>query len=335
MKAPQPRSKYRQLTSEQRYIFYALTSSRASRKTMSTALQVSESTISRELKRNSVNGRCYPDAAQRLKCLRQKIKAPPKRLTEAMKEVIIGLLEQDWSPEQITGRLRKDGLPIVSHELIYQHIWEDKKRGGKLYEHLRHKLRRNGKRGSRHGRRAKDNRGTIPNQVSIDQRPAIVETNTEFGHVEIDTVIGKNHKGVLVTIVERKTKATWMQCIQSKRADLVTEALVSMLTALNLPIRSITSDNGKEFEKHEDIAERLNTKFYFAHPYSSWERGLNENTNGLIRQYFPKPLTLQNRPYQQIQNALDKLNNRPRKILGYKTPLELLTLEHNKIALTT
>jgi IS30 family transposase len=327
-------STYSHLTPTQRYQLYGLVQSKVSQKEMSTALGVSESTISRELKRNSVSGVYHPEEAERIRRLRQKSKSPPVRLTAKIQRFIKILIRKDWSPEQIAGRLRLRGIPIVSHERVYQFIWEDKRNGGTLYTNLRQKLRRNSKRGSARKPRQKESRGVIPNQVSIDERPAIVQKNTEFGHYEIDTMIGKNHKGIVVTIVERMTKTTLMQAVECKRADLVTEAVVSMLSALNLPVRSITSDNGKEFARHQEIAERLNTSFYFAHPYSSWERGLNENTNGLIRQYFPKHTSLQNLPYESIKNALDKLNNRPRKSLNYKTPNELLTLQYNSIALS-
>ena len=338
MEALSPRAKhirkYSHLTPEQRYQLHGLVQSGVSRKLMSIALSVSESTICRELKRNSLAGVYNGKQAEQLRCSRHLGKGPPRRLTPALIEEFKVLLDSgDWSPEQIAGRRRHDGLPTVSHEIIYQYIWQDKRDGGNLHTSLRQRLRRNCQRGSKNNRRGKDMRGVIPNQVSIDERPPIVEDNTQFGHFEIDTMIGKNHKGAIVTIVERMTKITLMQAVDFKRADLVTEAVVSLLTAFDMPVRSITSDNGKEFAGHQEIAERLNTSFFFAHPYSSWERGLNENTNGLIRQYFPKNTSLQNLPYESIQNALDKLNNRPRKSLNYKTSNELLVLQRNVIAL--
>ena len=163
-------------------------------------------------------------------------------------------------------------------------------------------------------------RGQIRNRVSIDERPDIVERKTRLGDWEIDTVIGKNHQGALVTIVDRVSKFTLIKKVDSKHADVVTEATVTLLTPYLDKALTITADNGKEFAGHESIAKQLNVDVYFAHPYHSWERGLNENTNGLIRQYFTKGSSFENITAEQVEMVMDRLNHRPRKTLNYKTP---------------
>ncbi len=183
-----------------------------------------------------------------------------------------------------------------------------------LYRHLRcQKPRR-----KRYG--APSRRGQIPAQVFIDQRPAIVDTRRRFGDWEVDTVIGKQHRQVLVTLVERKSKLTLIARVVRKTAEAVAEAIIRLLKPLAQWVHTITADNGREFAQHQKIARALHAKFYFAHPYSSWERGLNENTNGLIRQYFPKQHDFRTITQRQIDRVMDKLNNRPRKCLGVKTP---------------
>ena len=237
---------------------------------------------------------------------------------EDIKKVVKKHLEQDWSPEQISGRLKKNGKPSVSHETIYQFIIDDQKNGGELYKHLRQKRKKRRKR-IKNG----DHRGQIPNRVSIDERPAIVDSKERVGDWEIDTVIGKSHKGAFVTAVERKTKYSCIRHVPRKEAALVSEALIEMLSPFKELVFTITADNGKEFSEHEKIAAALNAQFYFAHPYSSWERGLNENTNGLIRQYYPKKTSLVSVDKQKLADVQNKLNNRPRKTLGFDTPEQL------------
>jgi IS30 family transposase len=221
----------------------------------------------------------------------------------------------DWSPEQISGQLEDELGIMISHERIYQHIWTDKRHDGTLYTHLRQS---NKKRKKQYG--SKDKRGQIRNRISIDERPAIVAEKTRIGDWEIDTVIGQNHQGALVTIVDRVSKFTLIKKVNSKHAEVVTAATISLLQPYLDKTLTITADNGKEFAGHETIKEQLNANVYFAHPYHSWERGLNENTNGLIRQYFTKGSSFENITDDEVEAVMNKLNHRPRKTLKFKTP---------------
>jgi IS30 family transposase len=225
-------------------------------------------------------------------------------------------LSQQWSPEQIQGRLLDDGLDAVCPSSIYNFIKRDKVNGGSLHKNLRHKKykRRTG---------SPDARGQICNRISIDERPAIVDKKVRLGDWEADTVIGKGHKGVLVTLSERVSKLNLIAHVPTKHAEGVTEAIIAMLKPYKKELHTITFDNGKEFAYHEKIAEALSVDTYFAHPYRSWERGLNENHNGLIRQYLPKDQPLDKVTKKQVVDIQTRLNQRPRKLLGFKTPEEV------------
>lgn len=203
----------------------------------------------------------------------------------------------------------------LHHETVYQLIYADKAEGGELYTHLRIVSKSYRKRYGHY-----DHRGKIKNQVGIDERPAVVDKRSRIGDWELDTVIGKQHKAGIVSLTERKSRLESMANVPSKDAETVKKAILRLLKPVVKHVHTLTSDNGKEFAGHEAIAEALDAKFYFAHPYSSWERGLNENTNGLIRQYFPKHRDFTTITELEIQQAMDKLNNRPRKCLGMKTP---------------
>ena len=210
----------------------------------------------------------------------------------------------------------------VSHETIYRYIYYNKSRGGRLYKYLRHKNKKY------HNRRnSYQRRGIIIDRGSIDKRPKIVEKKNRIGDFEIDTVIGRHHIGALVTVVDRKSKFTLIKKVESKQAKEVTKALIGMLLPLKPITRTITSDNGKEFAYHKQVSDALDANFYFTHPYSSWERGLNEHTNGLIRQYLPKKSEFTNVSKEEIITIQDKLNHRPRKVLNYKTPYEVFFSE--------
>jgi len=233
-------------------------------------------------------------------------------LTKPIEKYIRAKLKQDWSPEQISGRMKLDiGVSIV-HETIYRYIYSNKKNGGKLYTYLRHKNKKYHKRSNDYMAR-----GTIIDRVMIDKRPKIVEKKSRIGDWEIDTVVGKDHKGFLVTVVDRKSKFSIIKSVPTKHAEVVTAALIEMLTPMQKITHTITSDNGKEFAYHKQVSEALNTNFYFANPYHSWERGLNEHTNGLIRQYLPKKSTFLNVSKEEIIMIQNRLNHRPRKVLSY------------------
>jgi IS30 family transposase len=246
--------------------------------------------------------------------------------TSRIKTYIKSKLKEDWSPEQIAGRMKLDIGLLICHETIYRYIYHNKSRGGRLYKHLRHKNKKYHSRSNSYQRR-----GIIIDRVSIDNRPKIVERKSRIGDFEIDTVIGRHHVGALVTVVDRKSKFTLIKNVTSKRAQEVTQALISMLLPLKPITKTITSDNGKEFAYHKQVSEALDTSFYFAHPYSSQERGLNEHTNGLIRQYLPKKTDFTKVSKEEIITIQDKLNHRPRKILNYKTPYEVFFTEFAKV----
>ena len=226
-------------------------------------------------------------------------------------------LRLDWSPEQISGRLKLEKQPTVSHEWIYLYIYADKRRGGTLHQHLRSQKKQR-KRYSGYIRR-----GQIPNRTSIEKRPQIVARKGRFGDWEADTIIGARHKGGIVSVVERKSKLLRLHKLATKEAAEMRQATVALLQPLAARVRTITVDNGKEFCEHELIAAALQARIYFAHAYASWERGLNENTNGLVRQYFPKKYEFARISNQDLQQVQDLLNNRPRKTLGFRTPNEV------------
>jgi len=249
---------------------------------------------------------------------REKRKPKSKRLNEKNIGYIKEKIKLYWSPEQISGRMVLDGFGSISHETIYQYLLKDKKDGGELYKYLRHKDKPYRK---RYG--SSDKRGEIPNKRSIEDRPSIVEEKNRIGDWEIDLIIGKNHKQALVTAVDRKSKFTLIQKVSSKKSEEVKNALISMMEIVKDNTLTITADNGKEFAKHEAIAKALDSDFYFCHPYSSWERGLNENTNGLIRQFFPKGCEFISITDEQVLAVQNNLNFRPRKTLGFKTPNEI------------
>jgi transposase, IS30 family len=318
---------YKQLTCEQRYAIKILKEKDFLQKDIAAAIGVNKSTISRELKRNSGKRGYRPKQAQQKAVERRRDKSPP-RIGKDIWDKVKTKIEKDWSPEQISGRLKETEDIRISHEWIYQFIIKDRQTGGDLYTHLRCRSKRKKRYGSQ------ESRGTIKNRRSIEERPAVVETKERIGDWEADTIIGKAHKGAIVSLTERKTKLCLIYNVERKTSDLVKKAMSKLLLPLKEVVYTITSDNGKEFAMHEETAKTLETDFYFAHPYASYERGLNENTNGLIRQYFPKDRDFRTITDEEIMMAMKKLNNRPRKTLGFLTPNEVF-FENYKIALTT
>jgi transposase, IS30 family len=305
---------YNQLNQIQRYQIEILKKAGNNQKEIAILLGVAPSTIGRELKRNKGKKGYRPKQAQ-IKAESRRQQAPQTlKMTPSLIVLIEDMILLDWSPEQISGTLKEERDISISHERIYRHIWTDKLNGGRLYRHLRH----SGKQRRQYG--SKDKRGQVRNRVSIDDRPTIVSEKTRIGDWEIDTVIGKNHQGALVTIVDRVSKLTLIKKVASKHADVVTEATITLLRPYLDKVLTITADNGKEFAGHEKIKAALDADVYFAHPYSSWERGLNENTNGLIRQYFTKGSSFEHITDKDVEGVMEKLNHRPRKTLNYKTP---------------
>lgn len=271
---------YKQLTSEQRYQIYALLKSGQKKSEIAKVLGVHKSTIGRELKRNRGKRGYRPKQAHR-KTLRRR-KKTKKRINAKTWAIVEEKIRQDWSPEQVSGWLKRNTAIRISHEWIYQYIYADKRAGGDLHEHLRCQKKYRKRYGS------KDRRGKIRNRVSIEERPEIVEQRKRLGDWEADTIIGKGGRGAIVTLVERKSRLTLLEKIKRRTAEATEKAIVSLLQPYHLQTLTITFDNGKEFANHQEIAKQLQADTYFAHPYASWERGTNENTNGLIRQYFPK-----------------------------------------------
>jgi IS30 family transposase len=281
---------------------------------------VDPSTISRELVRNTgARGYRFKQAHEKASERRKEASDKPRKMTPDLVALVEAKLTQEqWSPDQISGRLAKDGVAFISHERIYQHVWKDKKDGGKLYLHLRHSGKKYNKRKGKNS-----GRGLIPNRVDIDQRPSVVAAKSRIGDWEADTIIGAHHRGAVMSHVERKSKYTKLAKLPDKSADSIVQACARVLLPLADRIETITYDNGKEFASHVEIATSLRSLSYFAKPYHSWERGLNEHTNGLFRQYFPKGSDLSIVSDTEVQRVEDKLNSRPRKILGYRTPREV------------
>jgi IS30 family transposase len=303
--------KYQQLTEGKRYQISVLLGQGYRPAAIAKSINVDRSTVYRELSRNSSASGYDPGCAQQQAQTRQVSAAKYRVPSLTIKYVELGLSLQ-WSPEQISGVGRLMDMQ-VSHEWIYRHIAADKASGGKLYKALRqgHK---------RYLRGTNTKRCVIPDPRSIDDRPGIVDTRERFGDWEVDTVMGKQGTGALVTLAERQSRMYLVRKVEAKRAFDVRDAVIDMLKPYGAAVRTITADNGSEFVEHKAIAEALNIDFYFAHPYSSWERGLNENFNGLLRQYIPKGTDLRLVTDEDVRRAELRLNLRPRKCLGFRQP---------------
>src|SRR5437868_6539829 len=305
---------YPQLTQDLRYQISAFLKAGFSPSHIARQLGVDKSTSGRELKRNRGQRGYRPKQAQQLAKARCQAKANATRSTAETWQKVEAGLQQDWSPEQISGTLKAQGQSAPSHEHIYQYIYANKRQGGDLYTHLRCQKKRR----KRYGKY--DRRGQLRNRKSIDERPAVVANKERLGDWEVDTIIGKNHQQAMVSMVERQSKLTRLAKVERNSEEAVKQAIIDQLKPLAACVHTITSDNGREFAGHEAIAEALAADFYFAHPYHSWERGLNENTNGLVRQYFPKGSDFITLTDQQVQAVAEQLNERPRKTLGFQTP---------------
>jgi len=307
---------YTQLTKEARYQISALVKAGQTQTQIAMIIGCHKSTISRELTRNRTASGYWASYAQTSARQRRR-QSHQTRISEKTWQTVEQLLAQDWSPQQITGRLRLERQPSVSPERIYLYIYADKRRGGTLHQHLRSQKQQ------RRRDRGYQKRGQIPNRVSIEQRPAIVNQKRRFGDWEGDTLVGAQRKSALFTATERKSKLQLLSKLANKSASELRDRSIALFTPFKDRVFTITFDNGKEFCEHEAIAAKLEARIYFAHPYASWERGLNENTNGLLRQYFPKGCDLAQLTEAEVQRAADRLNNRPRKTLGYRTPNEV------------
>jgi transposase, IS30 family len=308
------------LTFEQRCQLAALHALGMTQAAIAAQIGTSQSAVSRELQRNS-GGRGY-------RCQQAQEKAAIRRsaassATIKMTAHVVTLIEaklcsDEWSPQQISAWLAKTQQIRVSHERIYQHIWADKRAGGTLFR----QLRRSGKRYNKRANKLAG-RGIIPGRVDIDQRPAIVEQRIRIGDWEVDTIVGAARQGAILSLVDRVSRYTLLHKLQAATAELTSRAIITKLRRHSSRVHTITADNGKEFALHQHIAMRLGAQFYFAKPYHAWERGLNENTNGLVRQYFPKGSSFAVLTQAALARVQNKLNSRPRKVLGYKSPNEV------------
>lgn len=309
---------YKRLTREQRYTIQSLSRQPDfSQESIARTIGVHSSSVSREFKRVGMTRQNYCHLTAQKDADSQewagRTIAPALLLAVEAK-----LRTEQWSPEQISGTFLKESLGKISHETIYQHIYRDKKAGGQLHLHLRHRCKSYRKRGL-----GRERRGRIKDQVMIDDRPAVVAERSRLGDWEMDTVIGNPGGSVLVTMVERKSRYTLIALVDSKEAAVVTEGMLRALRPYRDKVETMTFDNGKEFAYHAHLAEQLEANAYFAHPYHSWERGLNENTNGLIRQYFPKGSDFSKLTPKEVKRVETLLNSRPRKCLAYQTPHDI------------
>jgi len=306
----------KQITREQRYQIEAYLKAGKPKDFIAIQLSIDRSSIFREVKRNSKKRGHYNALYAQLVCDERKERLKRKRSFDQTKENLITcyIEKEQWSPEQIVGYCKKKGVDMVSHERIYQYIRQDKELGGSLYKHLRHRLK--------HRKRAVGGKHIpIRNRISIDDRPKVINNKERFGDWEIDTIIGKERKGAIVTIVERTTSFLMMRKLpQGKNAESLAANVIDMLKPYKNIVHSITSDNGTEFAEHMRISKELEIGFFFAHPYSSWERGLNEYTNKLIRQYIPKKSEFENLDDKYIAEIQYKINRRPRKKLEFNSP---------------
>ena len=302
--------KYTQISQVERHQIKVLLDSEFSFFDIAKKLNRAPCTITREIHRNTPkrgrgSGIYNPDRAQTKTEIRHAVKHKHRKLTHEIKCSIYQGILDDWSPEQIAGRAAKEGTPMVSHETIYKFIYKDRRNGGQLYTHLRRRHRQRRKRKNLYG-----DRGIIQNRIFIDRRPVSANNKSRVGHFEGDTIVGKDHKGAIVSLTEMKTKYQFVCKVQERSANEVQQTIEELLRKHYPWIKTLTVDNGKEFTNHEQLAKNLNFKVFFCYPYSPWQRGLNENQNGLIRQYIPKSSSFENLMDHDIAMIASRLNNR-------------------------
>ncbi|MEA4935337.1 MAG: IS30 family transposase [Paludibacter sp.] len=317
------------ITREQRYTIYSMLQKGYNQTEIASVINKNKSVVSREIRRNADarSGQYKDDLAHRKYLKRQEYKAKPRTFTPKVEEYVRDKLRLKYSPEQIAGVAKKDGDKCVSHERIYQFVWKNKRQKGTLYLDLRNRGRRYKKRSVVY-----DKRGTIPNRTDISQRPPEVELRERFGDLEIDLIIGKNHKNAILTINDRVTGLAKLRKLDGKDARQLALATIDCLNDWKPFLKTITSDNGKEFACHQMIALQLNIDFFFAKPYASWQRGSNENYNRLVRQYIPKKVDFDCIPTDYINFVEYQLNNRPRKRFNYESPIFMF---NQKVAFST
>ena len=309
--------KYHQLTSGERYMLHALRMQGCSNAEIARQLGRHRSTIGRELKRNRRIGRYRPDEADEMTIGRRRKSRRRWQFADWQLQMAIGLLRLQWSPKQVSGWLKRHRILKISHQTLYRYIWYDQWLGGDLYLQLRHGTKKQRKR-----YRGRDSRGVMPGKRHISERPISANNRSRFGHWELDTVIGSRDQHCIVTLVERKSRYTIIGKLKRRTTQATNRRLIQLITREKRSFRSITSDNGTEFHQYRDVEEATGVPFYFCTPYHSWERGLSENTNGLIRQYLPKRKSMAEITQRDCDAIARKLNKRPREILGFKSPEE-------------
>lgn len=331
--------KYKQLSLSQRYQIEALLNVGLCQAEIATHLGVHKSTISRELKRNTPRrgqtaNQYLGEHAQRKTDLRHSTKTKRILLTQKLKSRIAGLMQhQKWSPELIAKRLAKQAEACVSHETIYKWIWIAKHsnhRDHVAYKKLYRDLRHTGRRQKRNN--VKDNRGAITGRVGIEQRPDVVKSRSRIGDIEVDLMMGENHKSALLVMTDRATLVTMIEKLNSKNAEEIYTKMKLRLTSFSSSwIKTITFDNGKEFAYHGKIAQDLNVKTYFTRPYTSQDKGTVENRIGVLRRFFPKKTDLRKVSHQRIKQVERLINYRPIRKFNYSNPIE--TLKNKTVAL--
>ena len=309
---------YRQITSSQRYTIGAMLRAGSSQAEIAHGLGRNPSTISRELRRNRCRDGGYrAEKAQQRTNGRRSRSRRNQRFSEDEWLLVDSLLQEDWSPEQVAGALALTGELSISHETIYRHVWTNRANGGTLHYHLRCAQK---KRRKRYGRY--DSRGRLAGKRHVTERPRFVEKRRSIGHWEIDTVMGVGSDHCIVTLLERATGLVLIGKLKSRTAAELTRRTIALIRRYPGRFKTITADNGTEFHAYKKIENATGVKFYFATPYHSWERGSNENANGLIRQYLPKRTSMAHINQHHCNAIAHKLNTRPRKRYGFQTPEE-------------
>lgn len=312
---------YHQITSGERYMLAALRKQGFNQSAIAKALGRHRSTISRELRRNAAKSTGYyrPSKAQEMANGRRSRSRRNRQFSRADFRKVEALLKRQWSPEQISGYLRRHDILSISHETIYQHVWLDRRLGGSLHTHLRGARK---KRRKRYG--AYDSRGRLAGKRHISERPKAVERRKTLGHWEIDTVMGKGSQHCLLTLVERKSGYLLIGKLKARTTEQTNQRALQLIRRYSDRFETITADNGTEFHDYRSLEDASGVTFYFATPHHSWERGTNENTNGLVRQYVPKGTSMTKLTQHHCDAIAARLNDRPRKRLGYRTPREVL-----------